>query len=536
MAYTKYAYTRVNWKNKSESLETPLGKTNLNRMDSAIYQIAENVDVVYNEMDAKKLDKTSAGKMLRSAPTWDADTGILTFQFYDGTEFSVDFNIEKIPVSFSMDSSGLITMTTADGTQWTANIADMIPNYKFENSDRIVFTKTKNEDGSYNITADIVKGSITGDYLEPNYLANVTTQASKAEASANSARTYADNASYDAKLAQSYAVGGSGIREGEDTDNAKKYAKDAKDSADRASEIVGGNFITQSEKGIAGGVASLDDNGKIPVNQIPDDISVNEMTGATADKDGTSGTVPAPTAGQEKLFLRGDGTWGDVSIDVDDVLSDTSKNPVQNKVITLSISDTKNSKVTFTSNDTLAPTELSEMPSVLASKETHASLLSKISTVFKNMRYIIGLLGSTDISKETLGIGDGTVTGAVTMLHKNLSNLNNNFTNFSRTIKLKIYTELSDIGLSTSNLVNTSADVATVVTAMPDKSIFIYLFSNGKFGLKSNGVGVIEIIKHNINRVTLKAIDSNNKTFYYGTYHGTSGFSGWYAVTGTLLS
>ena len=93
MAYTKYAYTRVNWKNKSESLETPLGKTNLNRMDSAIYQIAENVDVVYNEMDAKKLDKSSAGKMLSATPTWDADTGILTFQFYDGTEFSIDFNI-----------------------------------------------------------------------------------------------------------------------------------------------------------------------------------------------------------------------------------------------------------------------------------------------------------------------------------------------------------------------------------------------------------------------------------------------------------
>ena len=434
MSYTKYVYTRVNWKNKSESLETPLGKTNLNRMDSAIYQIAENVDVVYNEMDAKKLDTSFAGKMLSATPTWDADTGILTFQFYDGTEFSVDFNIEKIPVSFSMDSSGLITMTTADGTQWTANIADMIPDYVFEDSGRIVFTKTNNKDGSYKITADIVKGSITGDYLEPNYLANVTTQASKAEASANSAGTYADNASYDAKLAQSYAVGGSGIRDGEDADNAKLYAKKAKEYADKASEIVGGDFITQSEKGIAGGVASLDDNGKIPVSQIPDDISVNEMTGATDVKDGKSGLVPAPKAGDEKKALLGDGTWGDVAIDVDNVLSGTSENPVQNKVInakfnnvTASIEDTKDSKVTFTSNDTLAPTEFSEMPSILTSKETHASLFSKISTVFKNMRYIIGLLGSTDISQETLGIGDSTVTGAINGLNESLAQKSNIF-------------------------------------------------------------------------------------------------------------
>ena len=43
---------------------------------------------------------------------------------------------------------------------------------------------------------------------------------------------------------------------------------------------------------------------------------VDEMTGATADKDGTSGTVPAPLAGQEKLFLRGDGTWAEAKQDL----------------------------------------------------------------------------------------------------------------------------------------------------------------------------------------------------------------------------
>lgn len=314
MAYTKYVYTRVNWKNKSESLETPLGKTNLNRMDSAIYQIAENLDVAYNELDTGKFNESNADKVIVGMPTWDSDTGILTFRFYDGTEFSVDFNIEKIPVSFSMDSAGVITMTTSDGTQWTANISELIPDYVFEDSDTIAFTKTKNVDGSYSISADVKKNSLTESYFEPNYLSNVTTQASKAEASANSAKTYADNASFDAKLAQSYAVGGSGIREGEGADNAKKYAQDAKDAADRASEIVGGNFITQSEKGIAGGVASLDDNGKIPISQIPDDISVNEMAGATDTEDGKSGLVPAPKAGDEKKALLGDGTWGDVAI------------------------------------------------------------------------------------------------------------------------------------------------------------------------------------------------------------------------------
>ena len=40
-----------------------------------------------------------------------------------------------------------------------------------------------------------------------------------------------------------------------------------------------------------------------------DAITVDEMTGATDQTDGASGMVPAPLAGDENKFLRGDGTW-----------------------------------------------------------------------------------------------------------------------------------------------------------------------------------------------------------------------------------
>lgn len=110
------------------------------------------------------------------------------------------------------------------------------------------------------------------------------------------------------------------------------------------------------------------------------------------------------------------------------------------------------------------------------------------------------------------------------------------FDKVKESTKLITYTNLADIGLTELSYVNSIEDVATVVNAMADRSMSIQTFANGQYGLKSNGVGVIEIIKHNINRVTLKVIDNNDKTFYYATYHGTSGFSGWYAVTGTLLS
>lgn len=224
--YQKVDYLRINWENKSESLKTPIDKGNLNKMDKAIDDLCKNLDVAHTESEVKKLDKSSANKLLSETPTWDAETGILTFKFFDGTSFNVDFNVEKIPVSFSMDSNGVITMTTDDGTEWTADVSKLIQDYNFNNGLRISFTKTKNEDG-YEVSADLVKGSITEEYLEENYLANIISNVNASNTNATNAATSSTNAANDAKLAQSYAIGSSGIRDGEDTDNAKYYSQQA---------------------------------------------------------------------------------------------------------------------------------------------------------------------------------------------------------------------------------------------------------------------------------------------------------------------
>lgn len=61
-------------------------------------------------------------------------------------------------------------------------------------------------------------------------------------------------------IAKSYAVGQTSARDNEDIDNAKYYSQQAKKYADEAQEIVGSNFITQTEKGVANGVAVLNTN------------------------------------------------------------------------------------------------------------------------------------------------------------------------------------------------------------------------------------------------------------------------------------
>lgn len=64
--------------------------------------------------------------------------------------------------------------------------------------------------------------------------------------------------------------------------------------------------VPTSAVGDAGKVLSVNSSG------TAEWILPSNMTGATASTDGASGLVPAPLAGDQAKFLKGDGTWGDV--------------------------------------------------------------------------------------------------------------------------------------------------------------------------------------------------------------------------------
>lgn len=60
------------------------------------------------------------------------------------------------------------------------------------------------------------------------------------------------------------------------------------------------------------------------VNTSPEEILniiVSEMEGASEEADGKSGLVPVPKAGEQDLFLRGDGTWADPTSDLEDIIA-----------------------------------------------------------------------------------------------------------------------------------------------------------------------------------------------------------------------
>ena len=213
MAMNK-VYTRINWEDYP-SENTDLDAYNLNQMDYAI----DALDNRIISQDALKVDKSAINGNIADW-TMDETTGVITITKYNGEKIIFDLNIEKIPVGFSMSDDGIITMTTEDGTQFTADIGSMIPVLTFEDSATIAVSVTgtgKNKTYSFSIKT----GSVTDAMLQPNYLADIRVESANASA-------YEQSANAKSVLAESYAIGGTGTREGEDTDNAKYYMEQAK--------------------------------------------------------------------------------------------------------------------------------------------------------------------------------------------------------------------------------------------------------------------------------------------------------------------
>lgn len=242
MAYTAKKYSRINWKNRP-STATALGATNMNHMDVFL----NDVDNALVEMEAAKLNIATANSMLKSV-TYNKSTGVWNFQQLDGTSFSFDQNIEKIPVSFSLSESGVLTMTTEDGTQWECNVAELIKDYVFDDSETIGFSK-EFKTNEYHVSAIVKEGSIESKHLNPDYRSDIQSYMNTAQTAANDSLTYS-------KDSKRWAVGDASYS-GSETDNSKYYkeqAESAKVAAEKARDeaqaATGAKIMTPTEMGV----------------------------------------------------------------------------------------------------------------------------------------------------------------------------------------------------------------------------------------------------------------------------------------------
>lgn len=255
-------YSRIDWENYPSSA-TPINEDNLNKMDAAI----DEIDTRVVTMDTTKLSVVTANTMVKDV-AFDETTGVFTITKLNGSVLTINTALEKIATNFVFDeSTQKLILTLIDGSTQEVDLTALLTQYEFLDSDTIAFTISS--DGK--VIASVKNGSITGDKLEPNYLADVTLQA-------NNAKDSADNAKESELLAY-------------------QYAEDARQSASETQKNDASNI---SYNNTTSGLAS--DNVQDAIDEIKEDLE-------------------------------------NFTITVDDALSSTSTNPVQNKVVTNTLNE-----------------------------------------------------------------------------------------------------------------------------------------------------------------------------------------------------
>ena len=501
-------FNRINWLNRP-STNTPLNATNLNAGDSAIDKLDDRIIT----LDTVKADMQVVNDMVADV-SLNSNTGVITVTYKNGSHVDYDTNLEKIAVNFSYDYvNQRLVLTLSDGSKQYVDMSALITQYEFKDSTTIAFSV----DSTGKISASVKNGSITDAMLETGYLAKITAQATKAESMANSATTSSNSAYDNAKLSQSYAIGGSGVRDGEDTDNSKYYSEQASKSAIASANSASTASTKASEAATSASYASAsatksatsESNASKSASSAAESMSTAGTKASEAASSATSAGNSASTATSKAAaastsasnaatseanakkyyeqtkaisesfsgalrpmgtvtfanllavssasagdmynisdefvttsdFVEGAGITEPAGSNVYktvagkwDILAGSPVTGVKGEkekvfmrgnvnITCASIGalptdgDSQDNTVTFTSNDSL--TGDSTPLALLTSGETHASILSKVSTVFKNVRWLLSKMGTTDIST----LGDGTVTGALSILNSNIADI-----------------------------------------------------------------------------------------------------------------
>lgn len=469
------AHSAINWENYPSD-ETPLNESNLNKMDAAIGVIDDRVIT----LDTTKATKTEVATLVADV-TFEESTGIITITKKNGSKITIDTQMEKIAINFVYNpTTQQIILTLIDGTKQYIDLPALITQYEFLDSDTVAFYIDKDgkvsaivKEGSIeekhlepNYLAKIkvevakaessqqaaakseanakasetaaAKSATAAEASESNAKvsetsasessATATEKASSASQSADTAAEKADiatqkaaeiigkaeSAEESATKAQSYAVGGTGSREGEDSDNAKYYYQQAKDVSE----------------GLKGG---LQPHGTVAFADLPAlaDVSTgwmfnisDEFTTTDDFKEGAGNVIPAganiyKTSDEKWDVLAGTPVTGIKGVNEDSFRRGNVELTAENVGAVATGGDTAENTTAFTSSD-VADGSASAWTSVskLSSGEKHSSILKKVSQMFKNVRYLYKMLGTTDISK----IGNGTCTGAISSLNSSLGN------------------------------------------------------------------------------------------------------------------
>ena len=244
------AHTMVNWEDYP-SVNTPLASRILNKVDSAVDVIDDRVV----EMDVNKATKVEVASLVADVGYNEA-TGIFTITKKNGSVLTIDTKLEKLAINFKYDATTQkLIITLDDGSKQYIDLSALITQYEFMDTDTVTFVI--GSDGK--VSAALKQGSVSEEYLEPNYLAKVKVEVTKAQSSADAAALSEANADVSAKAA---ALSEKNAKASEDkvhadaelaktsakqAESAKKDAESARDIAQTASDEAQGNATASAK-------------------------------------------------------------------------------------------------------------------------------------------------------------------------------------------------------------------------------------------------------------------------------------------------
>ena len=162
-----------------------INESNLNQYDGELNTLDNRIIT----LDTSKANQSDLLTCLSNV-TYNTTTGVFVFTWKNGSTTSFDLNVEKIPVSFSMSPQGVITMKTADGTEYTCDVSSLIKTYNFNNSSTIGITVT-NTGNTFSVVANVLDGSITNAKLNSEVMSTIQGYNNSAATSALKSEGYA---------------------------------------------------------------------------------------------------------------------------------------------------------------------------------------------------------------------------------------------------------------------------------------------------------------------------------------------------------
>lgn len=239
------AHSNIEWEN-FPSIVTPINEQNLNKMDKSIDAIDDRVI----SLDTTKFNVSDAQALIKGLQ-FDYNTGVITITYYNGSTATINTGLAQVAVNFDFDEqTQILYLIKADGTRQPVDLSAFITDYEFLDSDTVAFSVN----ASGKVTAIVKEGSIEEKHLRPNYLADVKVEVAKAEAAAGAAEASSKNSADSATASESWAHGGTGTRQGEDTDNSKYWSEQSQKSAD-----LSGSYVTKAEQAGDEALKKIDD-------------------------------------------------------------------------------------------------------------------------------------------------------------------------------------------------------------------------------------------------------------------------------------